>query len=34
MGCNMQRQAVPLLFPEPPIISTGVEKEVAKMIQV
>jgi len=30
----MQRQAVPLLFPEPPIISTGVEKEVAKMIQV
>lgn len=30
MGCNMQRQAVPLLFPEPPIIGTGVEKEVAK----
>lgn len=30
MGCNMQRQAVPLLFPEPPIIATGVEKAVAK----
>ncbi|HAH61105.1 MAG TPA: DNA-directed RNA polymerase subunit beta, partial [Treponema sp.] len=24
MGCNMQRQAVPLLFPEPPIVGTGM----------
>ncbi len=30
MGSNMQRQAVPLLVPEPPIVSTGLEKEVAK----
>ncbi len=30
MGCNMQRQAVPLLFPEPPIVGTGMEKVVAK----
>ncbi|MFH1377375.1 MAG: DNA-directed RNA polymerase subunit beta [Planctomycetota bacterium] len=29
MGSNMQRQAVPLLIPEPPIVSTGMEKEVA-----
>lgn len=26
MGCNMQRQAVPLLFPEPPYVGTGMEK--------
>ncbi|HVS39597.1 MAG TPA: DNA-directed RNA polymerase subunit beta [Gemmataceae bacterium] len=29
MGSNMQRQAVPLLVPEPPIVSTGLEKDVA-----
>jgi DNA-directed RNA polymerase subunit beta len=30
MGSNMQRQAVPLLFPEPPLIGTGMEARVAK----
>jgi DNA-directed RNA polymerase subunit beta len=30
MGSNMQRQAVPLLVTEPPIVSTGLEKEVAR----
>src|SRR5262249_49475777 len=30
MGSNMQRQAVPLLVTEPPLVSTGLEKEVAK----
>ena len=30
MGCNMQRQSVPLILPEPPIIITGMEKVVAK----
>jgi DNA-directed RNA polymerase subunit beta len=30
MGSNMQRQAVPLLTTEPPIVATGMEKEVAK----
>jgi DNA-directed RNA polymerase subunit beta len=30
MGCNMQRQAVPLLRPERPLVATGMEKEVAK----
>jgi DNA-directed RNA polymerase subunit beta len=30
MGSNMQRQAVPLLIPEPPLVSTGLEKEVAR----
>ena len=30
MGSNMQRQAVPLLVAEPPIVGTGLEKEVAK----
>ena len=29
MGSNMQRQAVPLLFPEAPIVSTGLGKKVA-----
>ncbi|MBI4723333.1 MAG: DNA-directed RNA polymerase subunit beta [Candidatus Stahlbacteria bacterium] len=29
MGANMQRQGVPLLFPEVPIVRTGVEEEVA-----
>jgi DNA-directed RNA polymerase subunit beta len=30
MGSNMQRQAVPLLKTEPPLIGTGLEREVAK----
>ncbi|WKC75200.1 DNA-directed RNA polymerase subunit beta [Borreliella yangtzensis] len=30
MGSNMQRQAVPLLFPKPPIVGTGMESVVAK----
>jgi len=30
MGANMQRQAVPLLRPEAPLVATGVEKEAAK----
>jgi DNA-directed RNA polymerase subunit beta len=30
MGSNMQRQAVPLLVTEPPLVSTGLEQEVAK----
>ena len=30
MGSNMQRQAVPLLRTEVPIIATGIEKEVAR----
>ena len=29
MGCNMQRQAVPLLFKECPFVATGFEKKVA-----
>src|SRR5207245_8581719 len=29
MGSNMQRQAVPLLITEPPIVATGLEKDVA-----
>jgi len=29
MGCNMQRQAVPLLKPEPAIVGTGLEGKVA-----
>ena len=29
MGCNMQRQAVPLLFPEPPHVGTGMERKSA-----
>ncbi|MFO0846132.1 MAG: DNA-directed RNA polymerase subunit beta [Gemmataceae bacterium] len=29
MGSNMQRQAVPLLITEPPLVSTGLEKAVA-----
>ncbi len=29
MGCNMQRQAVPLLFPEAPIVGTGMEGKAA-----
>ena len=30
MGSNMQRQAVPLLEPEPAIVATGMEKPVAE----
>ncbi len=29
MGSNMQRQAVPLLFPEEPLVMTGMERRVA-----
>ncbi len=29
MGCNMQRQAVPLLRAEAPIVGTGMEKKIA-----
>lgn len=29
MGCNMQRQAVPLLFPEAPLVGTGMEGKAA-----
>ena len=29
MGSNMQRQAVPLLFPQSPIVGTGLEAKVA-----
>jgi len=30
MGCNMQRQAVPLLHPHAPLVATGMEREVAR----
>ena len=30
MGSNMQRQAVPLLVTEPPLVATGLEKDVAQ----
>ncbi len=30
MGCNMQRQAVPLLVPEAPIVGTGMEYKAAQ----
>ncbi len=30
MGANMQRQAVPLLVTEPPLVSTGLEKDAAR----
>jgi DNA-directed RNA polymerase subunit beta len=29
MGANMQRQAVPLIFTEPPLVQTGMERKVA-----
>ena len=29
MGCNMQRQGVPLIFPEPPHVGTGMERKTA-----
>ncbi|QDU91433.1 DNA-directed RNA polymerase subunit beta [Pirellulimonas nuda] len=30
MGSNMQRQAVPLLVAEPPVVGTGLERDVAR----
>jgi DNA-directed RNA polymerase subunit beta len=30
MGSNMQRQAVPLLFPKTPLVGTGLEEKVAR----
>lgn len=30
MGSNMQRQAVPLINPQPPLVATGVEERVAR----
>lgn len=30
MGSNMQRQAVPLLFPESPLVGTGLEAQAAR----
>ncbi len=30
MGSNMQRQAVPLIDVEPPLVATGLEKEIGK----
>ncbi len=30
MGSNMQRQAVPLLVSEPPVVATGMERDVAR----
>ena len=30
MGSNMQRQAVPLMYPQSPIVGTGMESRVAK----
>ena len=33
MGSNMQRQAVPLLVTEPPIVGTGMERDVAPQLR-
>jgi len=30
MGSNMQRQAVPLLFPQSPLVGTGIESKIAE----
>ncbi len=30
MGSNMQRQAVPLIFTEPPLVGTGMESRIAR----
>ncbi|MCK5493875.1 MAG: DNA-directed RNA polymerase subunit beta, partial [Candidatus Omnitrophica bacterium] len=30
MGSNMQRQAVPLLFPQEPLVGTGIEEKLAR----
>jgi len=32
MGSNMQKQAVPLMSPEAPVVATGMEREAAKHI--
>ena len=32
MGSNMQRQAVPLLFPQSPVVGTGLEEKVASRL--
>jgi DNA-directed RNA polymerase subunit beta len=29
MGSNMQRQSVPLIFPQKPIVGTGLENQIA-----
>ncbi len=34
MGSNMQRQAVPLMRPEAPIVGTGLEEHIAKFSRV
>ena len=34
MGANMQRQAVPLLTTEPPVVATGIEHKAAKDSEV
>ena len=34
MGSNMQRQAVPLMRPEAPIVGTGLEESVAKFSRI
>src|ERR1700722_16705411 len=34
MGSNMQRQAVPLMRPESPIVGTGLEKSIAEFSRV
>ena len=33
MGSNMQRQAVPLLIPESPIVGTGMEYKAARILK-
>jgi len=30
MGSNMQRQALPLIYPEAPLVGTGIERTIAK----
>ena len=30
MGSNMQRQSVPLLYPEAPLVGTGLEGQTAR----
>ena len=30
MGSNMQRQSVPLMYPQSPIVGTGIEQKVAQ----
>ncbi|MBM3700090.1 MAG: DNA-directed RNA polymerase subunit beta [Actinobacteria bacterium] len=30
MGSNMQRQAVPLIYPQAPLVGTGMEKKIAR----